>query len=57
VAGFGRLILAVGGGWLAIYVFGAGLPWLFVTIAIAFVAFGSAQALAVNTTIRGKART
>jgi Na+-driven multidrug efflux pump len=57
VAGFGRLILAVGGGWLAIYVFGAGLPWLFGTIAIAFVAFGGAQALAVNTTIRGKART
>jgi putative MATE family efflux protein len=57
VAGFGRLILAVGGGWLAIHVFGAGLPWLFVTIAIAFVAFGSAQALAVNSTIRGRART
>jgi len=57
VAGFGRMIVAVGGGWLAIHVFGAGLPWLFVTIAAAFVAFGGAQALAVNTTIRGKART
>jgi putative MATE family efflux protein len=57
VAGFGRLVLAVGGGWLAIHVFGAGLPWLFATIAVAFVAFGSAQALAVNSTIRGKART
>jgi putative MATE family efflux protein len=57
VAGFGRLFLAVGGGWLAIHVFGAGLPWLFVTIAIAFVAFGGAQALAVNSTIRGRART
>jgi putative MATE family efflux protein len=54
VAGFGRLILAVGGGWLAIHVFGAGLPWLFVAIAIAFLAFGGAQALAVTSTIRGK---
>jgi putative MATE family efflux protein len=57
VAGFGRLVLAVGGGWLAIHVFGAGLPWLFAAIAVAFVAFGSAQAMAVNFTIRGKART
>jgi putative MATE family efflux protein len=53
-AGFGRLVVAIGGGWLAIYGFGAGLPWLFVAIAIAFVAFGAAQALAVNSTIRGK---
>ena len=54
VAGFGRLVLALGGGAIAIYAFGGGLPWLFVAIAIAFVAFGAAQALAVNSTIRGK---
>jgi hypothetical protein len=51
-AGFGRLVLAVGGGWLAIYGFQTGLPWLFVSVGVAFVAFGLVQALAVRWVIR-----
>jgi putative MATE family efflux protein len=53
VAGGGRLVIAVGGGWLAIVWLGLGLPWLFAAIAIAFVAFGVAQALTVKAYIRG----
>jgi Na+-driven multidrug efflux pump len=52
---FGRLVLAVGGGWLAIYWLNGGLPWLFVAVGVAFVAFGSAQALAVKFVIRARA--
>jgi putative MATE family efflux protein len=55
VAGFGRLVVAVGGGWLAIYGLHAGLPWLFAAVGVAFVAFGLAQALAVKWVIRARA--
>jgi putative MATE family efflux protein len=51
---FGRLVVAVGGGWLAIYWLNGGLPWLFAAVALAFIAFGSAQALAVRFIIRAK---
>jgi putative MATE family efflux protein len=53
-AGFGRLILAVGGGWLAIHGFQSGLPWLFAAVAFAFVVFGVVQALAVRWVIRAR---
>ena len=53
-AGFGRLILAVGGGWLAIHGFQTGLPWLFAAVAFAFVVFGVVQALAVRWVIRAR---
>ena len=53
-AGFGRLILAVGGGWLAIHGFQSGLAWLFAAVAFAFVSFGVVQALAVRWVIRAR---
>src|SRR5207244_13412624 len=56
-AGFGRLVLAVGGGWLAIHGFQSGLPWLFGAVALAFVAFGVVQALAVRWVIRARVST
>ncbi len=40
VAGFARLLIAALGGWLAIHQLGAGLPGLFVAIALALVVFG-----------------
>jgi putative MATE family efflux protein len=51
-AGFGRLILVVGGGWLAVAWLGGGLPVLFATIAVGFLAFGGAQAVAIGAAIR-----
>ena len=51
-AGFGRLAIAVGGGWLALVWLQLDLPWLFAAIAVAFVAFGAAQALGVKSVIR-----
>jgi Na+-driven multidrug efflux pump len=38
--------------WVVVNWLHADLPWLFATIALAFVVFGVAQALAVNTAIR-----
>jgi Na+-driven multidrug efflux pump len=53
-AGFGRLVVAVGGGWLAIYGLQSGLPWLFAAVAVAFVCFGLVQAFAVRWVIRAR---
>ncbi len=52
VAGFGRLLIAVGGGWAATSWLGGGLSTLFIAISLGFVAFGSAQAAAINAGIR-----
>jgi putative MATE family efflux protein len=51
-AGFARLLVTVGGGWLAVTWLGGELPALFAAIALAFVVFGGAQAAAINATIR-----
>jgi Na+-driven multidrug efflux pump len=56
LAGVGRLVVAVAGGWVVLYWFNGGLPWLFGAIALAFVLYGAAQALAVNFAIGGRAR-
>jgi MATE family, multidrug efflux pump len=48
IAGFLRLTIAAGGGWMATRLFGAGLGVLFVIIAVAFVIFGSIVALAIR---------
>jgi putative MATE family efflux protein len=48
LAGIVRLLLAAGGGWIAIHWLGGGLPALFTAIASAFVAFGIAVALAIK---------
>jgi hypothetical protein len=51
-AGFGRFVLAAGGGWLAVAWLGGGLPTLFAAVALAFVAFGVAQASTIGLVIR-----
>jgi putative MATE family efflux protein len=54
VAGFVRLFVAVAGAWLVVNWLHAELAWLFAVIAIAFVVFGTIQALALNHVIRGR---
>jgi Na+-driven multidrug efflux pump len=54
LSGFGRLLVTVAGGWLIINWLHASLEWLFAGIALAFVLYGTAQALAVNAAIRGR---
>jgi putative MATE family efflux protein len=48
LAGMARLIIAAGGGWLAIHWFGGGLAALFVAIAVAFVIYGAMVAGAIK---------
>jgi Na+-driven multidrug efflux pump len=55
IAGVGRLVFAVAGGWLASVWLGTGLWAVFAAIGLSFVLFGVAQALAVRAAIRGKA--
>jgi MATE family, multidrug efflux pump len=43
-----RLVMARGGGWLAIHWFGGGLPALFTAIAVALVVYGTMVAGAVK---------
>jgi putative MATE family efflux protein len=54
LAGLARLLVAVAGGWLVVNWLRADLVWLFAAIALAFVLFGTLQALAVNHVIRGR---
>jgi putative MATE family efflux protein len=51
-AGVGRLALAAGGGWVALAWLDVGLPGVFAAVAIAFVAFGLAQAATLRAVIR-----
>jgi putative MATE family efflux protein len=48
VAGFARLLIAALGGWLAIHQLGAGLPGLFMAIALALVVFGVTVVVAIR---------
>ena len=48
VAGFARLIVAAGGGWLVVHRLGAGLTGLFLAVALAMVVFGSLVATAIR---------
>ena len=43
-----RLVMAAGGGWLAIHWFGGGLAALFTAMAVALVAYGTLVAGAVK---------
>jgi Na+-driven multidrug efflux pump len=52
VAGFGRLLVVVGGGSVAVSWLGGELAALFATTAVGFVVFGGAQAVAINAAIR-----
>jgi putative MATE family efflux protein len=52
LAGVARLAVAVGGGWIAINVTGGALESVFVAIALSFVVFGAAQAVAARAAIR-----
>jgi Na+-driven multidrug efflux pump len=47
-AAVGRVAIGVGGGWLAVGWLGLGMEWLFAAVAVAFVGYGLAQALAVR---------
>jgi putative MATE family efflux protein len=47
-AGFARLVIAAGGGWLAVHWLGGGLAQIFVAMAVALLVFGGANALAVR---------
>jgi putative MATE family efflux protein len=51
VAGVGRLLVAVGGGWVAVTWLGGELSAIFVAIALSFVLFGGAQAAAITAVI------
>jgi putative MATE family efflux protein len=48
LAGMARLIIAAGGGWLAIHWFGGGLAALFAAMAVAFVIYGATVAGAIK---------
>ena len=47
-AGFARLVIAAGGGWLAVHWLGGGLAPIFAAMAVALLVFGGANALAVR---------
>jgi hypothetical protein len=47
-AGVLRLLIAVGGGWVAIHWFGAGLPGLFSAAALGLTVFGVTVAMAIR---------
>jgi putative MATE family efflux protein len=48
LAGTLRLIVALGGGWLAVQVFGGGLPALFAVVGLAMLVYGGVTAAAVQ---------
>jgi len=48
LGGFARLVIAAGGGWVAVRWFGWGLPGVFTAMSLALVAFGVTVALAVK---------
>jgi Na+-driven multidrug efflux pump len=48
LAGMLRLLVAAGGGWVAIYGFGGGLAALFIAIAAALILFGTMVAVAMH---------
>jgi Na+-driven multidrug efflux pump len=52
IAGFVRLSVILGLGWVLIHVLHADIVWLFVVIATGFAFFAAAQAFAVNLAIR-----
>lgn len=48
LAGGARLVIAAGGGWIALHWLGGGLPTLFAAIALALAAFGTIVAIAIK---------
>jgi putative MATE family efflux protein len=48
LAGGARLVIAAGGGWIALHWLGGGLPSLFTAIALALAAFGTTVAIAIK---------
>jgi len=51
LAGFARLLISAGGGWVAIHWLGGGLPSVFIAVALGFVVLGLGQLAAINWTI------
>jgi Na+-driven multidrug efflux pump len=52
LAGYVRLAIAVGGGWIAVNWPDGGLQALFIAVAVSFLVYGGAQIAAVNAAIR-----
>ena len=51
LAGFARLLISAGGGWLAIHWLGGGLPSVFLAVALGFTIFGLCQLAAIRWTL------
>jgi putative MATE family efflux protein len=51
LAGYLRMGIAAGGGWLAIHLLGGGPSAIFIAVAVSFVVYGVAQIAAVNASI------
>ncbi|HZO31672.1 MAG TPA: MATE family efflux transporter [Chloroflexota bacterium] len=51
LAGFARLLISAGGGWIAVHWFGGGLTSVFIAVALGFVVFGLGQLLAMRWTL------
>ena len=51
MAGFARLAISAGGGWLAIHWLGGGLTSVFVAVAVGFLVFGLGQLAAIRWTL------
>jgi Na+-driven multidrug efflux pump len=56
LAGFARLAIAAGGGWIAVHWLGTSLSGLFAAIALALITFGTAIAIAIRAGAWGKSR-
>jgi putative MATE family efflux protein len=52
MAGIGRLLIVAGGGWLAVTWLGGGLPTIFGAVALGFIIFAAAQAVAITAATR-----
>jgi putative MATE family efflux protein len=51
IAGFVRLAIVAGGGWIAVTWLGGGLPSVFAAVALGFVLFGGGQLAAISWTL------
>lgn len=57
LAGFGRLLISAGGGWVAIHWLGGGLVSVFIAVALGFTVFGLGQLAAITWTLPVPRRT
>ena len=57
LAGVARLVISVGGGWIAIHWLGGDLSSVFLAVALGFIVFGLGQLLAIRWTLPVPRRT